>query len=290
MKTLLQFKEGEQKNILITYKSNYERVGDFVSYGDMSYSSYFKYLLSSGSGWHGPISKGIVNIYNMGEHIYHFEPEGKFVQKSPSHYQYSFTALEPKPEDDIQISIKPYSEQNSFGGVIIPPALRRGDSVYRKIKFSANASSTLQGYPIKHIQDESYRTAWVEGKVGNGIGESVVLSKFSTTPHQIAIYPGYGKSRKLYYANNRIKSLDISINQKPPFKVHLDDKIDPWHIIELPVTNAEINRIEVTISDVYKGTQYQDTAISRLELREVLTRDISKGNDWMYKVSKNSQQ
>ena len=64
-------------------------------------------------------------------------------------------------------------------------------------------------YGIQNLFDENYKTAWVEGANGQGIGEAVYLS----IPYNnkiINIFGGFGKSNLLYKSNSRPKRLKLT--------------------------------------------------------------------------------
>jgi hypothetical protein len=64
-------------------------------------------------------------------------------------------------------------------------------------------------YGVQNLFDGNYKTAWVEGIKGYGIGEAVYLS----IPHNykiINIFNGFGKSLTLYKNNSRAKRLKLT--------------------------------------------------------------------------------
>jgi hypothetical protein len=78
-------------------------------------------------------------------------------------------------------------------------------------------------------------------------------------------------SDALFRANNRIKKIDLSVNGAEPVTVELPDQLDPFDI-KLPESNDVVRTIRLTIREVYPGTKYQDTCITRIRLFRNLTK------------------
>jgi hypothetical protein len=76
---------------------------------------------------------------------------------------------------------------------------------------------------------------------------------------------GLAASDALFRANNRIKRLDISVNDGPPIVVQLPDQMAPFNI-KLPESKEVVRTIRLTIREVYPGTKDQDTCVSRIRL------------------------
>jgi hypothetical protein len=142
---------------------------------------------------------------------------------------------------------------------------------------SASASSTR--HPYKDISygalnaiDGDLNTAWVEGPSGPGIGEFIILSADRTqTLSEIHIWNGYFKSEDLYYKNNSIKTLRVSLNEfgsgSPweSFEVELRQDPSGPQIIKLD-RPRQVKLVELTILDVYLGSaDSEDTCISEVE-------------------------
>ena len=91
----------------------------------------------------------------------------------------------------------------------------RQDAGYEKYRVKAGASSTLvekrksrSFYAAHRAADMKMSTAWCAGKKG-GIGETLDLRVTPTATQALHIFNGYGATRRLYYANNRIKDVEI---------------------------------------------------------------------------------
>jgi len=130
------------------------------------------------------------------------------------------------------------------------------------------ASSTLanQGnynYNIKNINDWNPMTAWVEGKPDYGIGEYFEIKAAGVN----VIYNGYQASPKSWIENSRVKKFKVYKNNIAMCFLELTDEMGR-QIFELPDHNRydpqkeSIYRFE--IMDIYKGTKWQDVAISEI--------------------------
>jgi len=119
-------------------------------------------------------------------------------------------------------------------------------------------------YHVKEIKDNDPKTAWVEGKADDGIGEWV---EFTYDPpvilERISVINGYMRSETLYYANNRVKKIRISFDDGTHFdQVLKDGELKP-QIITLPEPK-QAGKVRLTILETYKGSKYNDTCISEI--------------------------
>ncbi|MFN7491995.1 MAG: NADase-type glycan-binding domain-containing protein, partial [Cyclobacteriaceae bacterium] len=122
----------------------------------------------------------------------------------------------------------------------------------------------------------SYKTAWVEGVPGYGIGESLTYHFPPHTPRitKIIVVNGYAKSPKAWSENSRVKKLKLYINNKPIAILNLQDTRAEQIFTFDPIGNA--NRedkalrsmpqwtMKFEIMGVYKGEKYDDTAITEI--------------------------
>lgn len=152
------------------------------------------------------------------------------------------------------------------------------------IDFSASSQNS-NSYKAANVFDANLSTAWVEGKADFGRGEWVEISlvadfkrktAFSKAVGSIFIFPGYGKSEKLFYENNRIKSALLIASTKTSIQDNHDKQVLIWRLefkdepkyhvfdIENAAINGEDQRYRLYIEDVYKGSKYNDTCISEI--------------------------
>ncbi|MCG8331015.1 MAG: hypothetical protein MI974_25200 [Chitinophagales bacterium] len=145
-----------------------------------------------------------------------------------------------------------------------------------------SASSSLKAYrgitySSSNAHDLSYKTAWVEGVEGYGIGESITYHFPPQNPRitEIIIVNGYVKSEKAWKDNSRVKILKMYLNGQAFAILHLQDTRREQHFSFEPIGNAGranweqlISKpwwtIDFEIMEVYKGDKYADTAITEI--------------------------
>lgn len=157
---------------------------------------------------------------------------------------------------------------------------RSGDSWYDAgQKFTYNATSTLKAqgqnsYSANNIDDSNLNTAWVEGKPDYGIGEKVkvtiqpnIKEKYSLKLSGFRIANGYVKDKKTWQANSRVKALKMYINGKLKAIIELKDCYGFQNVSfnEVVIPKKSGITVELEIVDVYKGSKFQDTAISEIQ-------------------------
>lgn len=152
------------------------------------------------------------------------------------------------------------------------------DSISTSSYLKSN-SSTINYLP-ENIHDLSFKTAWVEGVKGHGVGEYVVYHFRQTAPRitRIIIANGYVKSYKTWLENSRVKKLKLYIDNKPFAILNLEDsRHEQFFECEPigknpPTANAdweELNKLpkwtlKFEILEVYPGERYDETAISEI--------------------------
>lgn len=131
------------------------------------------------------------------------------------------------------------------------------------------ASSTLanQGkynYNIKNVSDANPMTAWVEGKSDYGIGEYFEIKATGVN----TIYNGHQASPKSWIENSRVKKFKVYKNNIAICFLELTDEMG-GQSFELPDHNRHSSKESIyrfEIVDIYKGTKWQDVAISEILL------------------------
>ncbi len=282
------FKKDETKIIKISYDANYFGGEDGVSGTSNYWSDCFRYLLSTGADWKGPIKQGTVNIIAtaVDPNKISITPEKRF-KRNGNKFTWSFTNLEPGLKDDFKVSlnngftlVRPVGQIDHTSWYVFDE-----DKYYFDFRnYIAKASSALQGkytYEAMNVADFDDSTAWVEGVKGDGIGESITLTlKKPTEVNQIGIIPGYSKSRELYFANNRVAEVKIVLDNSDTVTRSLVDEYlffstnspKAYQMIELGKNNKPVKEIKIIITKVYKGTKYDDTCITEILLRKQLTQ------------------
>lgn len=148
------------------------------------------------------------------------------------------------------------------------------DSVYAS---SALAPQSGIQYDGSNAHDLSYKTAWVEGAPGNGVGEYLVYRFSPTAPRitTITIVNGYVKSEKSWRDNARVKKLKMYLNNKPFAILNLQDVRNEQIFTFAPIGNSNREDWEALatqpawtmkfeIMEVYKGDRFEDCAISEI--------------------------
>ena len=145
---------------------------------------------------------------------------------------------------------------------------------------SVETSSSLpkQGavsYAASNIHDFTYRTVWAEGAKGYGIGEYITYTFKEEAPRitNILVANGYVKNQTAWEENSRVKTMDVFINDKPFATLHLKDERSEQRFEFDPIgigphsgkaREGKTWKLRLVITDVYKGTKYDDTVISEL--------------------------
>ncbi len=125
------------------------------------------------------------------------------------------------------------------------------------------ASSTLDGYPVENMMDDSMLTAWSEGMSGNGEGTTITfISENPVVVSAVYIQNGYHKSEALYNANARLNTLKFEDENGRIKEAYIPDVYtDHWFKFDEPF---ETRKLTLTIESVYPGTKYEDTLISSI--------------------------
>lgn len=130
------------------------------------------------------------------------------------------------------------------------------------------ASSVLpsqfgNSYQVQNLFAGSSAQAWVEGQVGQGIGEWIVIE--FNNPRLVSglvIENGYQKNQNIYSENSRVQTIEVRFSQGHRETFLLADRFGSQTIIFATPTVA--TWVQIIIGGVYPGTKYTDTAISKL--------------------------
>lgn len=134
------------------------------------------------------------------------------------------------------------------------------------------ASGKGDSYGVGGLLDGLRATAWCEGERGDGIGEAITVRLEAAAPLLgLTIRNGDARSKERYQRNNRVRVLDlmlVSYDEREPqrsMQIVLRDTPDEQHI-RLPWRIGDPRLLELTIAEVYPGTQFKDTCITELGL------------------------
>lgn len=144
------------------------------------------------------------------------------------------------------------------------------ESVERQAKLAqattAHASSRLNDqFTPENTRDDRLESAWVEGANGPGLGEWIAFTFKPQTIQYLEIFPGYGKSKDLFFANHRLKRATLIFSDGTRAAVQLFDEMRVQTVI-LP-NPVRTSSLRLIIEEVYPGTQYDDTAIAEINWR-----------------------
>jgi hypothetical protein len=118
-------------------------------------------------------------------------------------------------------------------------------------------------YGVRNLYGGDSSVAWVEGVSGYGIGEWITVEfDGRRSVRSVLIDNGYQKNSDIYYKNGRVKRVRLVFSAGESIVRELDDKFGTQSItLDRPI-NA--HWVQVVIEDVYRGSKYSDTAISKL--------------------------
>lgn len=264
--TDIVFNKGEVKKITNTYSQ------DYMTDYDLSFNK-MEYILKTGALWYKKIKSIEVYIHFIGiakeesqDRTVIFADDPNQVEKSK--YKFSLLPKNYTLKDNKYILYFKNINPDFNIEMKLPPLLRS----------YAKASSFLKSqkfdYKAENLIDNNPNTAWIEGKADDGIGESFLIDFSSgrviTAAYyidEIAFVNGYNKSKDLFLKNNRVKKLEISYQDyisRTEIKeiITLKDTMEK-QIIKLP-KQAVCFQMKFKILDIYKGTKYNDTALSEI--------------------------
>ncbi|RBP47331.1 hypothetical protein DES53_101128 [Roseimicrobium gellanilyticum] len=296
----LDFEKGQTRRVTVRYRnpyfSTYDYVSDDMRLGPMTLT----YLFSSAAAWAGPIKHGTVTVRSVTADMSKLEfSHPKRFMKDGDVWRWQFTDFEPTLEDDLVITLRP----GGFGQAVITENTTTGETEWnhtsymgwgakmsfeedskmggqwelRRQDFKATASSTLTPgkefrYDAQLLAEDDPDTgssAWVEGVKGDGLGESVTLTLDKPAKvRRIGLVNGYAKNEDIYRKNNRVSRFDVSVNGGAAFPVDVPDERlgSEMFYFDLPASAGDVSTVKLTIAGVYKGSKYQDTALSDVVL------------------------
>ncbi|MDQ7798904.1 MAG: hypothetical protein RDU76_08200 [Candidatus Edwardsbacteria bacterium] len=145
-----------------------------------------------------------------------------------------------------------------------------GGGPYKIISSSFHKPEHDIFYDGTNAHDFSYKTSWVEGKPGYGIGEYLEYSFKNDSPRltNIIIFNGIIKSHQTWKYNTRVKLLEVFVNGSLYAILHLQDtRAAQKFKLPEPLGRRKDGQdlvMKFVIKDIYKGEKYDDTAITEL--------------------------
>ncbi|GAA4314213.1 NADase-type glycan-binding domain-containing protein [Nibribacter koreensis] len=132
-------------------------------------------------------------------------------------------------------------------------------------------------YSASNAHDLSYKTAWIEGAEGYGIGEKLTYHFPADNPRitKVIVVNGYVKSDQAWKDNTRVKKLMMYLNGKPFRVLNLQDTKKKQSFSFSPLGNDNTQAKSLSkkhtpwtltfeILEVYPGAEYKDTAITEI--------------------------
>lgn len=144
------------------------------------------------------------------------------------------------------------------------------NTTYELINIEASSTLADQGsntYVASNLIDSNSRTCWSEGVSGSGIGEYITFDYSGPVSlKSIVVSNGYRKTSKLYYQNNRVKSMkvvyDDGYSQLLEFTDSFENSVQSFDLNTLHKTK----QVKLYIEDVYAGSTYDDTSIDEIAI------------------------
>ena len=199
----------------------------------------------------------------------------------PNTFRYAF--FEHKTEllkDDKEAVAKYFSEPSFLHNNAIRVESYKASSYLKEgsTSYVAENAGKIYAIPTKNVDVVSWSSQirpWVEGKKGDGIGETFEVETSypkgsgQGLPLDIRILNGYVDPLKphLFKENNRIKKALLETDTGIKKEVEFRDEVVFTQII-LP---DNVKHIKLTILEVYNGTKYQDTCITAVEVNRKLS-------------------
>ncbi len=159
---------------------------------------------------------------------------------------------------------------------------------------NVSASSTLKSqgdnvYDANNAHDLNYKTAWVEGAPGDGVGQFLLYKFAPENPriNEIIVVNGYVKSQTAWANNARAKKLKLYVNDRPYAILNLRDQRAAQHFQVDPIGNGDRDftklksqpewHLKFEILEVYKGLKYDDLAIAEIYFDGLDVHCFAKG-------------
>lgn len=140
-----------------------------------------------------------------------------------------------------------------------PRAIRLGETSHHTEKAGS--------YPVANVFDGNASTCWAEGASGYGIGEAITftVATFGRPSITLRIYSGYHKSSNRYHQNGRPRDITLRVDEYTLAHTFSDGML-PETIAVDGLAGRAFVEFTLVIDSVYKGSTWQDTCISEIEL------------------------
>lgn len=279
----ITFSAGEEKPVMIRFKSGYPLESWDVSDDSSESAALFRYRLSTAACWAGTIGSGQIILKPAGidpRELKVLKPVNRF-KKEGQNWVWNFENLEPTLADDLEIEAVP--EVKGHNHTDTSRYVERGQLwLMSHTNYTVKASSVLpaaddQTYDAEKIKNLYGQETWSEGNPGPGIGEWLELKPISPKPiNRIEIQPGYSKSEGLFKANSRPRKIKINLNDDHQFIAEIPDAMD---VCSIPISgyNKPVKKLRLTFLEVWPGDKFEDLCVSGVRLQVKLDQKPTIG-------------
>jgi hypothetical protein len=271
----LSFTGGEEKPVLIRFRSGYPKNSFHVSSQGEVGAAMFRYRLSTAACWAGTLGSGHIVLKPVGidpGELKVNKPANRFRKQGES-WVWDFENLEPTLADDLVIEAVP-PVASHYGGENRVYYSRDEKWYMINMNFKVKASSVLPAegkldYGVSNLNDFDVGTAWAEGKPGPGVGEWLELRPEVPKPLMaLEFFPGYQKSEELFRANPRPRRLKVVLNDEHAFTVDVPDQMGECRI---PIRgySKPVRLVKLVFEEVWPGAWFEDLSVSdvRMEVK-----------------------
>jgi hypothetical protein len=283
--TDLEFGEAEQKVVTVSYRvKNF--LDDWIftkSFKPQFSDRTFSYVLSPSGNW----GDGIVRKLSISIDSSKIKTKGGVIKKvSPKGYsvtddiiRWEFENFNLKKAKNLKVVYDDTARLMSdfVASERLPSHLVKQVKGLSSLKDPAHPGK----YDPSMVLDKDLGTAWCEGVVDDGMGQSLSFELKDSVIFGIGIINGYAKNKAVYEGNNRIKRIKVITVQKNGEKreevVDLPTRdfnklnrqaVAPFidWIADFGDAYATTKSIALVIEEVYPGTKHRDTCISEVYL------------------------
>lgn len=274
----ISFNGGEEKPVMIRFRSGYPIESWNVSDDSSDTAGLFRYRLSTAACWAGTIGSGRITLKPNGidpGELKVLKPVNRFKQEG-ANWVWNFENLEPTMADDLEIEAHP--EIREHNDTETTRYIERGATwLLAHTDYEVTASSVLppaddQTYDAANVRNLWAQATWSEGAVGNGVGEWLELKPTVPKPLvALEIRPGYFRSEGLFLANPRPKKILVLLNDEHRFVTDVPDVMEPFRIL---VTDYKkpVKKIRLIFQEVWPGSKFEDLCVSSVKLEVKLDK------------------
>ncbi len=146
------------------------------------------------------------------------------------------------------------------GGAGVELSLGKFDDITASSFLSEVINNKTIRYSSENLKNYDITLPWVDGRNGDGIGETIILRDKYTRSKGLVIFNGYisAINPNLYLNNNRVKEIIVTLDSGNDYKFKLSDSPELQRL-EFPEFSSSF---KIEIKSIYSGLKYNDTVIS----------------------------